>query len=150
MKHPAESNDSMTQQYEVVPEGFTEEDLRLGMRACKYLDILCISALVTCAGIAVFVFLNVPWNTFHPDPGKYGGYYPMQITLALPLIGIVFLGPRGRRRRKPGDHHMRKGSRVALYILGTSMVLLLVWGQWVIAGQILDEGFTAPYRWEKR
>jgi hypothetical protein len=139
----------MTQQNVMVPEGFTEEDLRLGRNACRYLDILCISALVACAGIAVFVFLNVPWNTFHADPRKYGGYYPMQIVLALPLIGILILGPRGRRRRKPDDHHMRKGSRVVLYILGTSMVLLCVWAQWVMAGQIIDSGFTAPYKWDK-
>ena len=145
--HPAES-DSSTEQNEVAPPEFTEEDLRLGRKVCKYIDILCVSALIICAGIALFVFLNVPWNTFHPDPGKYGGYYPMQVTLALPLIGILFLGPRGRRR-KPGDHHMRKGSRVASYILFTSIVLLCLWAQWVIAEQILEGGFTAPYRWEK-
>jgi len=104
----------MTDQNEAVPEGFSEEDLLLGKKACRYIDILSTSALLACAGIAAFVFLNVPWNTFHSDAGKYGG-----------------------------------NARVALYILGTSMVLLCVWGQWVLAGQILEDGFTARWRWEE-
>lgn len=140
----------MTEQNEhVVPDGFTEEDLPLGKKACKYIDILSTSALVACSSIAVFVFVSAPWNTFHSDPGKYGGYYPMQIVLSLPLLCILLMGPRYGRRRKPTDHHMRKGSRIGLYILGTSMILLCVWTQWILAGQIIEDGFTAKWRWEK-
>ena len=29
------------------------------------------------------------------------------------------------------------------------MVLLLVWTQWTLAGQIIEDRFTAPYKWEK-
>jgi hypothetical protein len=29
------------------------------------------------------------------------------------------------------------------------MILLFVWMQWVLAGQIIEDGFTAKWRWEK-
>jgi hypothetical protein len=45
----------MTDQNEAVPEGFSEEDLLLGKKACRYIDILSTSALLACAGIAAFV-----------------------------------------------------------------------------------------------
>ncbi len=97
-------------------------------------------AFAACVGIAVFVFINVPWNTRMPYDGKFdrsGSGIPMQIAM---LAGLVLLFGIWRAARKADAHHMRKGSRVGAYIFGTAMILACAVSQWVMASGILIAG----------
>ncbi len=75
-----------------------------------------------------------------PYDGEYdrsGRGIPMQIAMLpcmLLLIGIWRAGTT------PNAHHMRKGSRVGTYILGSGLIAVCVVGQWVIAESILEAG----------
>jgi hypothetical protein len=125
---------------ETAPDGFSEEDLQLGKNASKFVSVLCVIAFVACVGIAIFVFMNVPWDTRMPYDGQYnrsGNGIPMQIAM---LISLVVLFLFWRSGGKPDAHHMRKASRVGLYILGTAMVMGCVVGQWIMAESILTAG----------
>jgi hypothetical protein len=120
--------------------GFTEQDLLLGQTAVKFIRALCVVGFVACVGIAIFVFMNVPWDTRMPYDGKYnrsGNGIPMQIAM-LPCLVVLFGFWRGGR--KSDAHHMRKGSRVGLYILGTGIVVAGVVGQWIMGEAILTAG----------
>jgi hypothetical protein len=135
---------SSTGEHDNPPGKFTEEDLLLGKRACKFLGALCVIAFVVCIGIAVFVFINVPWDTRMPYDGKFnrrGTGIPMQIAM---LVGLLLLVGLWRASKKPGAHHMRKGSRVGAYILGTAMILACAVCQWVMARGILIAGGYFP------
>jgi DNA-directed RNA polymerase specialized sigma24 family protein len=58
-----------------------------------------------------------------PYDGKFnrsGSGIPMQIAM---LVGLVLLFGLWRAARKPGAHHMRKGSQVGAYIFGSGMIL---------------------------
>lgn len=58
-------------------------------------------AFAACVGIAVFVFINVPWNTRMPYDGKFdrsGSGIPMQIAMLAGLVllfGILAGGKKG-------------------------------------------------------
>lgn len=120
--------------------GFTEQDLLLGKTAVKFIRALCALGFVVCVGIAIFVFMNVPWDTRMPYDGKYnrsGNGIPMQIAM-LPCLVVLFGFWRGGR--KSDAHHMRKGSRIGLYILGPGIVLAAVVGQWIMGQSILVSG----------
>lgn len=119
---------------------FTEQDLLLGIKASNFINIICVVAFLTCVAIAVFVLFSVPLETKLPYTGKYnrsGDGMPMPIAL---LLALIFLFIFWRSGRKPDAHHMAKGSRVGLYILGTILVVGSVIGQIVIAKSILVEG----------
>lgn len=123
---------------------FTEEDLRLGRSAVKFIRTLCVVGFVVCVGIAIFVFANVPWDTRMPYDGKYnrsGSGIPMQIAM-LPALVVLF--GFWRAGRKPDAHQMGKGSRGGLYVLGTAIVVAAVVGQWVMASGILVTGGYFP------
>jgi hypothetical protein len=126
------------------PGAFTEQDLLLGKKASTFMDVVCVIAFVACIGIAVFVFINVPWNTRMPYDGKYnrsGTGIPMQIAM-LPCLLVLF--GLWRSGRKPDAHHMRKGGRVGVYVFGTAMILACAVGQWVMGQAILTEGGYFP------
>lgn len=119
---------------------FTEEELLLGKKASKFMDTLCVIAIVACIGIAIFIFTNVPWNTRMPYEGKYnrsGSGIPMQIAMVPCLLVLVGLWRSGR---KPDAHHMGKGGRVGVYVFGTAMILACVVGQAVMGQAILANG----------
>ena len=123
---------------------FSEEDLLLGKKACKFFDVLCVIAFVACVGIAVFVFINVPWNTRMPYDGKYnrrGTGIPMQIAMLPCMLVLIGLWRSGR---KPDAHQMTKGGRIGLYIFGTAMILACAVGQGVMASAILVAGGYIP------
>jgi hypothetical protein len=104
------------------------------------MGVVCVIAFVACAGIAVFVFTNVPWNTRMPYDGKLnrsGTGIPMQIAM---LAGLVLLFGLWWSARKPDAHHMRKGARVGAYIFGTAIILACAIAQWVLASEILIAG----------
>lgn len=120
--------------------GFTEQDLLLGKTAVTFIRALCALGFVVCVGIAIFVFMNVPWGTRMPYDGKYNGSgngIPMQVAM-LPCLVVPFEFWRGGR--KPDAHQMRKGSRVGLDILGPGIVLAAVVGQWIMGQSILVAG----------
>jgi MFS family permease len=126
------------------PDQLSQEDLRLGRKAAKYTRILCIIGSVFCIAIAVFVFMNVPWDTRLPYDGKYnrsGSGIPMQIAMipaVLVLVSFWFSG------RKPDAHEMNKTSRVVAYIMSTAIFLGCVIGQGVLAhGVLLAGGFLS-------
>lgn len=125
---------------EVVPEGFTAEDLRLGRKVSRNIRVLCLLALVASVAIAGFVFVNVPWDTRMPYDGKYersGKGIAMQIAmLPCPLL-LIRVWWDGKR---PDAHHMRKGSRVGAYILCSGLIGAAIAGQWVMARGILEAG----------
>ena len=123
---------------EPAPEGFTEEDLRLGRKASRTMDRFCVVALIACLGMAAFVFTNVPWDTRMPYSGRFGrDGIPAPIAM-LPAL-IVLLG-FWRSGKKPDAHHMRKGSRVGMYIVGSAIVAACVFFQWQFAEAILVQG----------
>lgn len=121
-------------------DDFTDEDLRLGRKACRYIDILCVIVALLCVGIAVFVFTHVPWDTRMPYDGRFdrsGNGIPMQMAMLIVFL-VLFLF--WRSGRKPDAHRMRKGSRVGTYILGTAMIMACLAGQWVMGQSILTAG----------
>jgi hypothetical protein len=123
------------------PQGaLSDQDLLLGKQAVKIKTILCVVTFVACIGIAVFVFMNVPWDTRMPYDGKYnrsGDGIPMQIAM-LPILVVLF--GFWRSGKKPGAHHMGRASRVAYYILAPAIIVACVVGQWVMAQAILTAG----------
>jgi len=67
-----------------------------------------------------------------PYDGNYkrsGNGLPVQIAV-LPALLVVF--GLWRAGKKPDAHHMPKGSRVGVYILGAATVLGCVFGQWIM------------------
>jgi hypothetical protein len=120
--------------------GLSEQDLVLGMRAVKIKTILCVVALVAAVGIALFVFMNVPWDTRMPYDGKYnrsGTGIPMQIAM-LPMVFVLI--SFWRTGKKPDAHHMGKKTRTAYYILAPAMIVMCAVGQWVMGREILING----------
>lgn len=118
----------------------TEEDLLLGKKASKFMDVLCVIAFVACVGIAAFVLTSVPWETRMPYDGKYnrsGSGIPMQIAMLPCLLVLVSLWRSGR---KPDAHQMTKAGRFGVYVIGTTMVLACGVGQWVMGEAILTNG----------
>jgi hypothetical protein len=70
----------------------TEHDLLLGRKASRYIKILCLAGFLACIGTAIFVFMNVPWDTRVPYDGRYnrsGSGIPMQIAM-LPILAVIF------------------------------------------------------------
>lgn len=125
---------------EVVPAGFSAEDLRLGRKATRNIRVLCVAALVASAANAGFVFLNVPWDTRMPYDGQFdrsGNGIPMQIAMLPCLLLLIRIWWDGRR---PDAHRMRKGSRIGTYILGSGLIGVCVLGQWVVGQTILEAG----------
>ena len=118
----------------------TEQDLLLGKRAVEFKTILCVITFAVCIGIAIFVFMNVPWDTRMPYDGKYnrnGNGIPMQIAM-LPILVVLF--GFWRSGKKPDAHHMGRGSRVAYYILAPAIIIACGVGQWVMGQAILTNG----------
>jgi hypothetical protein len=127
-------------QNSVPDEEFTDEDLRLGRKACQYIDVLCLISAIVCAGIAWFVLAHVPWNTRMPYDGRFdrsGSGIPMQMAMLI-VFTVLFLF--WRSGRKPDAHRMRKGSRAGTYILGTAMIVGCVVGQLVLGESVLTAG----------
>lgn len=116
------------------PPPLTDEDFLLGKKTLRNFDIIFAIAAVACIGIAVFTMVQVPWETRYPVPTRRGHYTPMQIAFFMPLLVLVMF----RGRRKPDDHHMRRGSRIAVLVFAVALSLLLVWGQWHMAYQIFE------------
>lgn len=115
----------------------TKGDLALGKKAVRFKTVFCAIGFVLGLGIAIFVFLSVPWDTRMPYDGKYsrdGSGIPMQIAM-LPCLAVLFCF--WRSGRKPDAHHMGKGSRVAYYILAPAIIVGCVWSQWVMGESIL-------------
>ena len=123
---------------EPVPKGFTAEDLRQGRKASRVLDILCVVALVTCLGIAIFVLTSVPPDTRMPYNGRFGRNGIIAPIALLPALVVLF--GFWRSGKKPDAHHMRKGSRVGAYILGTGIIIGCVFFQWKFAEALLKAG----------
>lgn len=135
---------------EPVPQGFTERDLRLGRKASRIIDKLCIVALVACLGMAVFVFMNVPLETRMPYSGRFGrDGIPAPIAMLPAIVVLVLFWRSGK---KPDAHHMRNGSRVGLYVIGTAITVACVLFQWNFAEAILAEGgfLTSSSLWAER
>ena len=120
----------------------TEQDLALGKIAAKYSAVICSVALAVSLGIALYVVFNVPLNTRLPYQGQYGrNGIPMPFAL-LPVVLVLSGLLRGSV--KPDAHHMGKGSRGGLYIVGTAMVIGCIILQSVFARALLIEGGALP------
>ncbi|WP_434994185.1 hypothetical protein [Arthrobacter sp. Ld5] len=121
---------------ESIPEGLTAEDLRLGKKASRSIDIACVVAFAACVAIAAFVFLNVPWDTRMPYSGRFGRNGIIAPIALFPTLVVLF--GFWRSGKKPDAHHMRKGSRVGSYVLGTAIIAACVYFQSIFAGSILE------------
>lgn len=122
----------------------SDEDLFLGRKAAKYVNVLCLCGFAACVGIALFIFANVPWDTRMPYDGKYnraGTGIPMQMAMLPALVVIVGIW---RSVRKADSYEMNKASRVVSYVLGTPMVLGGILGQWIMGQSILVAGGYLP------
>lgn len=65
----------------------------------------------------------------------------MQIAMLPALVMLVgFL----REGRKPGAHHMPRGSRVVTCMVFPALAFACVWGQWIMAEGILVAGGAIP------
>lgn len=110
----------------------------LGKKAAKYSAVICAVAFVACLGIAIYVLFSVPLGTRMPYSGRYGrNGIPMPVAL-LPFL--VVLSGLFRASIKRDAHHMGKGSRGGVYVIGTAMVVGCVVAQWLFAQSILIEG----------
>lgn len=120
----------------------TEEDLLLGKKAVRVIEIMCLAAMVVCAGIAVFVFASVPLDTKLPYSGQFSrAGIPMPIAMLAVFLVLVGLW---RATKKPDAHHLSKGARVRVPILGAVLILAFVGAQWAMAHAILVEGGALP------
>ena len=122
----------------------SDEDLFLGRKAAKYVNVLCVCGFAACVAIALFIFVNVPWDTRMPYDGKYnraGTGIPMQIAMLPALVVIVCIW---RSVRKADSYEMNKASRVVSYALGTPMVLGGILGQCIMGQSILVAGGYLP------
>lgn len=120
----------------------SEQDLLLGKKASKYSAVICAVAFAVSLCIAIYVMLSVPLETRMPYSGQYGrNGIPMPFAL-LPVLFV--LSGLFRGSIKSDSHHMGKGSRGGLYIIGTGMVIGCVVLQWVFAKSILIEGGAFP------
>ncbi|MBP3042937.1 hypothetical protein J2M54_05155 [Arthrobacter sp. zg-ZUI227] len=113
----------------------TEQDKLLGKRATRIIDILCVLAFVACAGIAIFVFLSVPFGTRMDYSGQFGrNGIPMPIAMLVTLVALFLFWRTGKQS---DAHHMGKVERVGLYALGSAITVGCVVGQLVMAQSIL-------------
>ncbi|MBP3042944.1 hypothetical protein KKR91_07995 [Arthrobacter jiangjiafuii] len=113
----------------------TEQDLLLGKKASRIIDILCLVGLIACTGIAVYIFMSVPLGARMSYSGQFGrNGIPVPVAMLVVLV-VLFLFWRGGK--KPDAHHMGKGGRIVLYILGPAIVVGCVAGQLVMAQSIL-------------
>lgn len=120
----------------------TEQDLLLGQKSVRIMKLVYAAGMLVCGGLAIFVFLSVPWNTRLPYSGQFGrNGIPMPIAMLavfVPLLGLW------RSTTKADAHRMRKPSRLTAYIVGTGMILVFVGAQWAMAHGILVEGGALP------
>jgi hypothetical protein len=126
------------------PDQLTQDDLRLGQKATKYTRILCVVGSVVCLAIALFVFMNVAWDTRLPYDGKYnrsGSGIPMQVAMIPALAVLVGFWISGR---KPDAHKMNRTSRGVAYVTGTIIFLGCVAGQAILAHGVLVAGGFLP------
>jgi hypothetical protein len=118
-----------------LPAGLTEEDLRISKKAVTIKTVFCGIAFLVSLGIAVFVLINVPWDTRMPYSGRFGrnGIMAPIALFACPLVlfGFWLSG------RQPTAHHMGKGSRIGYYILAPAIIAACVRGEWILAEAIL-------------
>ena len=120
----------------------TEEDLLLGKKTVRVIEIMCLAAIAVCAGIAVFVFASVPLDTKLPYNGQFGrNGIPMPIAM---LAVFLVLTGLWRATKKPDAYHLSKGARVRVPILGAVLILAFVGAQWAMAHAILVEGGALP------
>lgn len=117
---------------------YTQEDLQAGARVVRF-ALWCVSiALIAVLIMAVYTFLNVPWETRLDYSGRYGrDGLPMQVVLmAAPVMFCIMLW----QMRKPSAGRMGKSSRV-IGIFGTiAFVIFGLWGQWYLAHELLVAG----------
>lgn len=55
-----------------LPSTLTEQDLMLGRKASKYIDVLCLVALAIVLVVAVYVFISVPLDGCRTVAGLVG------------------------------------------------------------------------------
>ncbi|MFL4474222.1 hypothetical protein ACIPVK_09500 [Paeniglutamicibacter sp. MACA_103] len=117
---------------------FTEQELDLGRKAAKFVNVLCMVALIASILVVVFVFMSVPANTRIPYAGRWAtGPLPMQIVM---LLSPAFLFMIWRDGRKSDAHHMTNRGRIGWYFLGPAMIAACVAGQLVLAKAALTAG----------
>lgn len=120
------------------PSHLTPQDLVLGRKTSRYLDLLCLVAIAVCAAIAVFVAFSVPLGRRMPYSGQFSrSGIPWPVAMGATLFVLFGLWRSGK---KPDAHHMGKKARFGVYTLGSVMVAGCVIGQWVMARSILIEG----------
>lgn len=113
----------------------TEQDFLLGKRATLIIDILCVFAFIACAGIAIYVFLSVPFGTRMDYSGQFGrNGIPIPVAMLVTLVALFLFWRTGR---KSDAHHMGKVERVGLYVLGSAITVGCVVGQLVMAQSVL-------------
>jgi hypothetical protein len=125
-------------------DGLTDEDLKLGEKATKFVSTICLVAFIACVGVAVFVFMNVPWDTRMPYDGKYnrsGSGIPMQIAMLPALIPIFGFWKTARNSK---THRMGRGARTRAYIFVTAFMMACVFLQSTFAQAILKAGGFLP------
>ncbi|WP_157370946.1 hypothetical protein [Arthrobacter sp. Leaf141] len=119
---------------------FSADQLKVTKKDATNLSLMCICAILACLGIAVFVFMNVPWETRMPYDGKYnrsGNGIPMQIAMAPVLVPIFGIW---RAVSRPDKNPRTKAGRIRGYVLAVVFLLICILVQWTMANAILVAG----------
>lgn len=121
-------------------KGFNAEQLHVSRKDARNLSLICVGALLACVGIAVFVFMNVPWETRMPYEGKYnqsGTGIPMQVAMLPVLVPILGIW---RAVGRPEKNPRTKAGRVRAYVLAVAFATVCLIVQWTMANAILVAG----------
>lgn len=120
-------------------EKFTERDLELGARTNRVFLVLSVVVLILCVGLAIFTLFVLPLDTRLAYTGRLGrNGIPMPIALAIMPLAVFFT-VRPLLKPKPDVNHMDKGGRMIIYWIGAPMLLLFLYGQWIIAESMLSD-----------
>lgn len=123
---------------------FTERDRELGVRANRVFLVLSVIVFILCVGVAIVALFILPMDTRLAYNGRLGrNGIPMPIALAITPLAVFFT-VRPLLKPKPDVNHMDKGGRMIIYWIGVPMLLLFLYGQWIIAESMLSDAGAFP------
>lgn len=120
-----------------VLEGLSDAERRSLKKAALVRDVLYTLALLSCIGLAVYVFQNVPLDTRLPTNGRRGREgTPVPYAMLMPPAVMMIIWWVGRRRPlRPG-----KSGLVRRYVFAALIPLAAVTGQALAVRSLIEVG----------